>query len=64
MLHVAAGSDQIGRDDGLAVAGFEGVHGAQPECDGDPNEQPSGAQLRLVQELGQIICVHTSSYLV
>ena len=64
VLHIAAGSDQVGGDDGLAVARFQGVHRAQPERDGDSRQQPSGAQLRLVQELGQIICVHTSSYLV
>ncbi len=64
MLHIAARSDQVGGDNGLAVTGLKSVHRAQPERDGDSSEQPSGAQLRLVQELGQIICVHTSSYLV
>ena len=64
VLHVAAGADQVRGDDGLAMTRLQSVHRAQPERDGDSGEQPSGAQLRLVQKLSQIICVHTSSYLV
>jgi len=63
VLQVASGSYQVSGDDGFAVTRFQGMHRSQPERDGDSCQQPSGAQLRLVQELGQIICVHTSTYL-
>jgi hypothetical protein len=52
VLHVAAGPDQVGGDDRFAVAGLEGMHRTEPERNGDSSKEPTGAQLRLVQELG------------
>ena len=61
MLHVAAGSDQIGGNDGLAMTRLQSVQRTQPEGDGDSGHQPSGAQLGLMQKLSKIVGVHTDS---
>jgi len=63
VFHIAAGADEVSCDNRLSVPRLESMHRSQPECHGYSGEQPSGTQLRLVQKLGQIICVHNGSYL-
>ena len=63
VFHVAAGSDEVGGDDGLTMARFQGMHRAQPEGDRDTSNQPSSAQLRLMQKLGKVIGIHSEPYL-
>jgi len=51
VLHVAPGAHEIRSDDGFSVTGFKCVECAQPESDSDSGDQPSCAQLGLMQEL-------------
>ena len=62
VFHISARSNEVGSDDCLSMSRLEGMHRAEPEGHCDSGNQPSSTQRRLMQELGQIICVHNASY--